>query len=85
MPINNNENCKPNINKPYKITILTGAAGGFIKITAGTLARKNLIAHKNRGGISLTLNFMKIKLQPQMTTTSKAKDICLKDIEFYSF
>jgi len=54
-----------------------GAAGGLIKKIAGTLAKKNRIAHKNKGEISETPNLIKTKLQPQMTTTNKAKNICL--------
>jgi hypothetical protein len=85
IPINSNENCNPNINSPYIITILAEALGGFIKNNAGTLARKNRIAHKNKGGISDTPNFIKMKLQPQTTTTNKAKAICFNDIIYIPF
>ena len=44
------------------IIILSGAAGGLIKKTAGTLAKKNRIAHKNKGEISETPNLIKTKL-----------------------
>src|SRR5580704_3776313 len=72
IPIKIRANCKANMTKPYKTTILKGTpAGGFTKNTTGMLDKKKRRVQSNSGENSCSPNFTKIKFNPQITTTSK--------------
>jgi hypothetical protein len=78
IPANKRPNCKEKVHIPYSSNVFKGRRGLEIKKTAGMLARKNRIAQSVRGGSSIRLVFIMIKLSPQTVVTKIAKSTLVR-------